>query len=328
MLKLFCNITGDDYQMLVSDTPESRKKVSGLASIVFVPVIIWFAIGFLLANQILGLSLISGLLVATVLGLLIFLIERNIILADGSNTIKRFRVILGIFIALLGAVFLDEIIFHNDIEIQLQQMGEETVLNQISSLDLEYAPFINAAANETETRFQVWQNAQNEAMREADGSGGSGRKGVDAITRIKMETAEKYRIEYEKVKAEQESLKQHIQEQKENIRQDQINMAEAGMLTRIKALFKMVFSDWAMGIIYFLLTGFLFSMEFLVVIMKNSWKKTNYERRLELIEEIGRKRMEMIKNHDASHFRPARLSQNYQTIKDNLENTKRISLFN
>lgn len=328
MLKLFCNITGDDYQMLVNDTPESRKKVSGLASIVFVPVIIWFAIGFLLANQILGLSLISGILVATVLGLLIFLIERNIILADGSRTIKRFRVILGIFIALLGAVFLDEIIFHNDIEIQLQKMGEEDQNVQLGLLDQEFAPLMDAAADETETRFQIWQNAQNEAMREADGSGGSGRKGVDAITKIKMETAEKYRVEYEKVKAEQESLEQQIQEQKENIRQRSINVSEAGMLTRIKALFKMVFSDWAMGIIYFLLTGFLFSMEFLVVIMKNSWKKTNYERRLELIEEIGRKRMEMIRNHDASHFEPARLSKNYQNIKNNLENTKRASLFN
>lgn len=314
--------------MLVNDTPESRKKVSGLASIVFVPVIIWFAIGFLLANQILGLSLISGILVATVLGLLIFLIERNIILADGSRTIKRFRVILGIFIALLGAVFLDEIIFHNDIEIQLQKMGEEDQNVQLGLLDQEFAPLMDAAADETETRFQIWQNAQNEAMREADGSGGSGRKGVDAITKIKMETAEKYRVEYEKVKAEQESLEQQIQEQKENIRQRSINVSEAGMLTRIKALFKMVFSDWAMGIIYFLLTGFLFSMEFLVVIMKNSWKKTNYERRLELIEEIGRKRMEMIRNHDASHFEPARLSKNYQNIKNNLENTKRASLFN
>jgi len=327
MLKFFCAITGDDYQMLVNDTPESRKKVSGLASCIFVPVIIWYAIGFLLATQILNLGLLNGLIVATVLAFLIFLIERNIIMAEGKKAIKWFRIILGIFIALLGAVFLDEIIFHDDIEIQLELMGAEKTAALVNELDMEYKPLVEAALLETAQKQHEWQSALAEAMREADGTGGSGRKGVDAITRIKLDAAETLRLEYEKARADQESLLQRIEKQKGEIRSEANHFAEAGLLTRVKALFTMVFSDWAMGIIYFLLTGFLFSMEFLVVIMKNNWRKTNYEYKLELIEEIGRKRMEKIRNHDAGHFDAAMLEEQFISSRNKLQNTRGMSIF-
>lgn len=39
MLKFFTKITGDDYNMLLNDTPSSRKKVVLFANILFVPVL-------------------------------------------------------------------------------------------------------------------------------------------------------------------------------------------------------------------------------------------------------------------------------------------------
>ena len=48
MLKFACTITGDDYQMLKSETTPSRKKVTALAMAVFVPTLMWFMTGFLM----------------------------------------------------------------------------------------------------------------------------------------------------------------------------------------------------------------------------------------------------------------------------------------
>jgi len=42
MLKFYSFILGEDYALLKADTPESRKKVSALATVIFIPVIIWF----------------------------------------------------------------------------------------------------------------------------------------------------------------------------------------------------------------------------------------------------------------------------------------------
>lgn len=74
---------------------------------------------------------------------------------------------------------------------------------------------------------------------------------------------------------------------------------EHALLIRIKALFQLVSEDGYMLTIYVLFTLLMFFFEFLVVILKLTWKKTKYERRLEVIESTGQKRMEFIQsNHN------------------------------
>jgi len=50
---------------------------------------------------------------------------------------------------------------------------------------------------------------------------------------------------------------------------------ENALLIRIKALFALVISDRYMAIVYTLFTLLMFFFEFLVVILKLTWKKTN-----------------------------------------------------
>jgi hypothetical protein len=327
MLKFFCRITGDDYNLLAQDTPESRKKVAALASIIFVPVIIWFAIGFLLATQTLGKSIIQGLAVASILSFLIFLLERNIVMANGNKSIYRFRIFLGTVIALLGAVFLDEIIFHQDIEHQLVKMQDEMLLYDIGEIEEGYAPQIALAKQDVEQKYIAWQKLLAEANREADGSGGSGIKGVHAITRMKMDAANINKADYESARGYYETLRLQVENLKEERRLNNNQAANHGLLIRIKALFSLVFSDLFMGIIYIMFSAFLFAMEFLVVLMKNGWKQTNYERRIELIEEIGRKRMEKILKNDLTHYEPHTAHSGYQRVNDILSRNSNVSMF-
>jgi hypothetical protein len=290
MLRIFCKITGDDYEMLKSDTPESRKKVSALATIVFVPVIIWFVIGYMFAQRSLNLTTHQALLTATMMALLIFLLERTIIMANGGITIALFRFTLGLVIALLGSVLIDEIIFHDDIEKQLAESGKARVA-------ADWNPEIERVKADVKTKELAWTAALKEANDEADGTGGSGRRGVDGISRQKLAVADKLESDYNQSK--NELLKTQIMAQQKI---DNSN-TEAGLLTRINALFILIKTDGIMMAVYVLFTLFLFSMEFLVVLMKMFWKKTNYEMKLELIETIGKRRMEqMMQNPDEYHL--------------------------
>lgn len=325
-MKFFCRVTGDDYKMLVNETPESRKKVAAMATVVFVPVIIWFVIGYLMSTQIMGLTAPYGLLVAFVLGFLIFLLERTIIMANGSGFISWFRVILGIVIALLGAIFLDEIIFHDDIDRQLKEMQRIDNQRLVEGLDAQYADQIALSRQNVDQLYRDWQDAVDEARREADGTGGSGQRGVDGIARLKLEAANNLKTEYDRALASHDLLTARIEDMKETIRNNH-EVANDGLLIRIKALFTLVFSDWVMALIYVLFTLFLFSMEFLVVMIKMAWPKTNYERKIEMIEEIGRKRIEMLIATDARHFDPSRMQPGLDGIRKSLQNVNGVSMF-
>ncbi len=63
MLKFYCFITGDDYKLLMTDTPESKKKVSALATVIFIPVIIWIVTGYLMVETVLRGSFASAIMV-------------------------------------------------------------------------------------------------------------------------------------------------------------------------------------------------------------------------------------------------------------------------
>ncbi|MGV8964285.1 MAG: DUF4407 domain-containing protein [Candidatus Saccharimonadaceae bacterium] len=322
-------ITGEDYNLLKTDTPQSRKKVNALATVLYIPVIVWIAIGYLMVSQMFPGSKLPALISAAVFGLLIFLIEKNIIMAHSSRAIYFFRIALGCVIALLGAICLDEAAFKEDINQQLSEINIKKIDAGISEVVKLNTAVISIKQKDLDKKYVVWQEALNDAKKEADGSGGSGRKGVHAIARMKLRAADVCLTDYEKTKKELEALnaKQDAEkiEAKENVRS---SFREGALLNRIKALFQLVFSDLAMGIVYFLITAFLFFLEFMVVFLKNAWPLTNYDRRLELIEEIGHKRMEKISKNGSNHFEPGTVNPAFRLARNAIQNNSSTSLFN
>ena len=303
--------------------------MSALSSVIFIPVIIWFANGFLMVSHVMKGSLLSAITMAIILSSLIFLIEKNIIMAHNSKAIKIFRYSLGIVIALLGAVCLDEVVFKEDVDQQLFIMNKTSITNSIQMVDDSYKNELSQALQNVNAKYNVWQLALNDAKREADGSSGSGIKGVHAITRLKLATADVSKIDYEKAENALTILKDKIiSEKADTDKRFSGSIRDGALLNRIKALFHLVFSDWYMSIIYLLFTLFLFAMEFLVVFLKGAWPMTNYERRLELIEEIGRKRMERVSLNDLSHYEPGKVYPSFKKASEHLSKNGNVSMFN
>lgn len=299
MLKLYCFITGDDYDLLKNETPASRKKVALLATSLAVPVLIWFIVTILMVSQVLNHSLLTAVFSGLFAAAIIFVIERGIIMSGVSKVIGIFRIALGFVVAILGAVCLDEVIFKEDIEQQLVKDFNVEIQEEQAKVAREYQAKFSAQEEQTRLKYDAWQRALEDAKRESDGSGGSGTKGVHSITRLKLQIASQNEKDYQKEQAALAALKAEVDSERNKIKEKlEAAFSKHSFLHRIKAMFNLIKNDTWMLLIYSLMTAFFFFLEFLVVILKLFMDETNYERKVQLIEAIGVERMKLLSKNE------------------------------
>lgn len=329
MLRFACFITGDDYQMVKTDTPASRKKVVTLGTIIFLPVSMWFINILLLVSGVLKGSQLSALIAALVAAWLIFLIERSIIMSTGSRVVVFTRVIIGFFIAVLGSLALDEVIFKDDIDKQMTVNKEILIQQALQQVDTLSEKTLSMQEEQVRLKHEIWNQSLENAGKEADGTSGSGVKGVHAITRLKMQIAEQTEQDYGRAKADLDTLNKVI-ESKKTTAMNSINASfnNSALLERIKAMFDLIGSDHWMCFVYCIVTAVLFAFEFIVVLMKIFLPKTNYEYKLEVIEEIGRKRLMKIMQHDVNHYEANSQFPQYRAAQNDVVKLSGTSVFN
>jgi hypothetical protein len=295
MLKIFCALTGDDFKLASVETPASRKKISVLGSVMLIPVLMWFIIGSSTAYSMFESGVSVSVIIGIIAGIIILILERAIVMSGHNKWITRFRIAIGFIIASLGAIFMDELIFEKDIK--QQQFKERSVLIDAgrTKIDSIYKPRAEALQATLSSTRQSWMTTAEEARKEADGTGGSGNKGVSKITELKLEQAQVLKMELDKLEAEVQALNvawsQEIEDSESKIEN---NLHGKSILARIKSLFKLVLKDPVAFITYVFFTFFLFSLEFIVIIMKHSLPETNYERRIAAMEQVGKRRLERL----------------------------------
>jgi hypothetical protein len=329
MLRFACFITGDDYQILKTDTPASRKKVNTLVSILFLPVTMWFINILLLVTGVMQGTMWSGIVSALIAGLIIFMVERSIIMSNGSKTVMIFRIFLGLLIALLGSLAFDEVIFKKDIDMQMDANKEQSIKNGITDVDQSYADKLRHQEYLVESKHTIWLKSLEKASSEADGSSGSGVRGVHAITRLKMNIAAQNEQDYIKAKADLDNLKNLVEINKTTTTGNlEGSFQKYALLARIKAMSDLVCNNGWMCFVYILVSLLLFALEFIVVVLKLSLPKSNYEFKLEVIEEIGKKRMMALMNNDSNHYDFSRQYPEVRRTNANIGNLSKTTLFN
>src|SRR5690606_12811114 len=110
MLKIYSIIIGENPNYTALFQPASKRKIALYANCLLVPIILWFINGYLLVKNVLEGSIFIALLTALIAASIIFLIERAIIMSNGSKPIFWFRIILGFIVATLGSISMDEVI--------------------------------------------------------------------------------------------------------------------------------------------------------------------------------------------------------------------------
>lgn len=305
MLKLFCLITGDDYNLVSVETPASKKKISALATVLLIPVTTWFVIGFAIGKTILKLPTLNSFCIGICTASIIFIVERVIVMSGTNRWLVGLRIFMGLLIAILGSVFIDEVIFEKDIEQQVFIDRQELIESARGRVSAQYdAAIVNAKARTADT-YQQWFQALEDAKQESDGSGGSGIRGIHSIAKLKLDISRQLEENYVTAKSELSQLETKLEADLAATESSMIqNISGNSMLFRIKSLFKLVLSDnWIMAI-YSLFTILLFIIEFIVIIMKYSLVETNYEIRVAAMETVGRRRLTAITDRDLRCFDP------------------------
>ena len=114
-LRFGCFLTGYNYNLLMSCSEVSKKSVKKYTAALLIIMIMWLLIGFLFSREYLRVPIIGSAIIGVVLMIIIIQIERQIILGTKNKWTTLFRVTLGLVMALLGSVIVDQIIFKEDI---------------------------------------------------------------------------------------------------------------------------------------------------------------------------------------------------------------------
>lgn len=269
MLKIYSIIIGENPNYTALFQPSSKRKIALYANCLLVPVILWFINGYLLVKNVLEGSVYIAILTAFIAALIIFLIERAIIMSNGSKPIFWFRIILGFIVATLGSISMDEVIFKHDIDNQVATFKQEAIDNAISNVESNFQNQIAAQQSIVNQKATDWNKSLKDAKDEADGRGGSGQKGVDKIATLKMKIAEKQEADYNAENNKLASLTLGLDKAKVEARlKAEADFNGNALLLRIRAMFDLIAKDNFMLGVYILFTLFLFCLEFLVVLIK------------------------------------------------------------
>ncbi|MCX7987035.1 MAG: DUF4407 domain-containing protein, partial [Bacteroidales bacterium] len=117
-LYLGCYFTGANYEMIRQSSEMSRKHVRKMFSAMLIVMFVWGFIGFSFVNRYMHGNFWMSLIGMLVMILIIIQIERQITMSLKITILNIvFRSMIGIIIAIIGSVIMDQIIFKEDIEI-------------------------------------------------------------------------------------------------------------------------------------------------------------------------------------------------------------------
>lgn len=128
-LKIGCFITGYNYKIVKCSSEASAKAVKKYLSAILIVGTLWGFIGFAFTQRYLHAGILASIIGSLVMIVMVIQVERQIILTMGK---KRqafiFRAFIGLIMAIIGSVILDQIIFKDDIEkLQVGNIQDEVI---------------------------------------------------------------------------------------------------------------------------------------------------------------------------------------------------------
>jgi hypothetical protein len=300
-LKTGCYVTGYNYTIIKNSSEASAKTVKKYLSAILIVSILWGFIGFTFAQRYLHTSPWGSTLVAIIMIVIVIQIERQIILSVGRNImVPLFRTLIGIVMAVIGSVIIDQIIFREDVEkakisniqtevnnilpvktreldLQIRQIDSAIYLKEAERTsvidEITKKPFIKSASTETR-HFQMQRN----------GSNGEVRDTLVKRTDLALNDVPNPKASLLPNIADQISL---LREQKSIKENSKINIREelenelnskTGFLDELKVLFSILLSSWIALVVWMMFFLFLMSIEVLVLVNKFGEGGTDYDK--------------------------------------------------
>jgi len=294
-IKFGCFLTGHNYSIIKNSSEASAKTVKKYLSALLIISTLWGFIGFAFTQRYLhGNTLVSSI-GAAVMIFIIIQIERQIILSLRKNYYALiFRALIGIIMAIIGSVILDQIIFKEDVEkekisnIQTEVnklMPEKTLelSNQILQLDNE----ITKKENE---RSALILEITKKPMISAPTSTGEYKR--DSLTKKLVLVGKTVSIQ-NTINPKTDLIPQldvilkNLREQKVKKENDKLNIqqlleesikSKVGFLDELKTLFSILLSSPIALFIWVLLFLFFLMIELFIIVNKFGDAENDYDK--------------------------------------------------
>lgn len=118
-LRTGCFLTGYNYNIVKTKSEVVAQTVKKYTSALLIVCILWAFVGYNFTHRYLSGDTWSSLAGAIVLILIVVQIERQIIMGTGKNNLLLvFRFVIGLLMAGIGSLIIDQIIFKNDIDLR------------------------------------------------------------------------------------------------------------------------------------------------------------------------------------------------------------------
>jgi predicted membrane protein len=328
MLKYYSIIIGENPEYTKTFQPASKRKVALYANCLIIPVILWFINSYLLVSHVLEGSFFAAILTAFVAGFIIFLIERAILMSNGSKPIFWFRIFLGFIVASLGSISLNEVIFKHDIDNQVAYYKQAEIDSAVHKVERDYQNQIAVQQSIVNQKGAEWNQSLKDAKSEADGTGGSHQRQVGKITVLKMNVAGKQEVDYNTENNKLTSLIASVDTAKAHAKEKaETDFNGNALLIRIRAMFDLIAKDKFMLGVYLLFTLFLFCLEFLVVLIKIGSKNSIDEDLEKAREQLLRAKTKKTLDRSEIFFQPEHFVPSVQNANAAIQQ-KPSSIFN
>ncbi|MDI3527795.1 MAG: hypothetical protein PWR03_1978 [Tenuifilum sp.] len=310
-LKISCFFTGFNYQIVKNSSEAAAKMVKKNMSALIIISILWAFIGFNFTSRYLHGNTFTSLIVALVMVVVVIQIERQILLnVTNSKGAIAFRTIIGVIMAFIGSIIIDQIIFKDDIEqgrmATVQQRVNQILPMKTTELKEQIAQIANAIEKKEEERNQILAELGKKPTISTPTSVGKYEK--DSTGKMVMVGRE---VTYQSLPNPKASLIPQIDNQLEQLRSELTKKEEmllnirseienemqtkTGFLDELTALYRIVTSSFISISVWVLFILFFASMELFILVNKISDKHTDYEDIVLHQMDIRRKQLEKLK---------------------------------
>ena len=284
--------------------PSDYNKYHGIgATIFFTGVFSAISAGYALYTVF--QSYITSAIFAILWGMMIFNLDRYIVsgMRKKNNIIKELgmalpRIVLAVFIGIVIATPLELKLFESEINAEIGMMQQETYKMQDDLLNKRYEADIKVVNDEIKLLRDKLSNADqerivrtNEALAEADGTGGSKIRAMGNIYKAKSKAAEKseqdYQLLYTEIKPmldEQLTKLDEIDQKKKDEMTTLSRASLTGFASRLKALHRLSEREEAIKIAGLFITILFLIIECSPILVKLISEKSPYDQRVDILE--------------------------------------------
>lgn len=275
--KARCAFIGWNYNLLSQCGEASHRLLKIYSSAVLIIMILWFVIGSVFSQRYIGITSTWGqLFTGAIFAIIVYFIERIIILHLGGKGIYAFRALLAICMAILGAFIFDQMIFRNDLEeaIRTEERTKIKKENQerITSANDELAKIkiendsLNAEINKHP--YVIQTDVETTTTNPVDSLGNRQKQTTISRRQVPNPLNEQVRFNYERIQQYQKEITQYRNVNIDEEVDTRIKNKKTGFLEELKASVSVIFETLISTIFYVVMTIVLLCLELFVVSLK------------------------------------------------------------